>query len=725
MRKSLTFVFVALAVGISALPIVATYLYSPSIQKFVQKEIYAQLQDATLASTANVNADIFRMCEIISTADKKFTDLVKSAMLHELNSIGKPSLEEIEKEREVRSQTDSQERRTTKVRLLKFGDAVVDCADAENKDSPFNKILQNLKNRLNCDFTIFVRMNPDGDLLRLASTYTDSNGENIAGSYIPSRSNSLKREGVVETLLAKSEYSGLASTTSGTILINYIPLTNDAGNVIGAVFFGTKKNLVDELGKYISTLNTDKTYSIRIIDNSSPDNPVLKISDNRDNDTTSLNDEISNIKKNIAYEIIEKSIVLKRGQIGHEIIETSRSDNRKIIIAYSYYKPWDWIITTISETGDAYATSANIAKFFDIDIEQTLKFIFFFGIITAIICFLATRKYVTSLKHLVAVFKQAEVNPLAPQKIIRSLTSKKKFPVEFNYIRNNLQDILKRTEQSLLDIVNNTSRLLNVSAQIDGISEQINELNSAELLQMKEISTANNSIVESSQMLEKTAEASALEIQKALKLNRQSQNAIDLLLRKYETLSLASNNVAKRLAMINENAEKITGLITTISDVSLKTNLLSLNASIEAEKVGEMGLGFAVVSHQIRMLAEKTSKVSTDIEKTVIQMQSSINASIMEMDKFSANMRLNSNLTVETAKKLSTSISNIETIEPKFENISRRITSLAETAIYITNAIKTITRETSQTKIDVEDISASNKKAKTKTSTISNSAKKI
>ena len=156
MRKSLTFVFVALAVGISALPIVATYLYSPSIQKFVQKEIYAQLQDATLASTANVNADIFRMCEIISTADKKFTDLVKSAMLHELNSIGKPSLEEIEKEREVRSQTDSQERRTTKVRLLKFGDVVVDCADAENKDSPFNKILQNLKNRLNCDFTIFV-----------------------------------------------------------------------------------------------------------------------------------------------------------------------------------------------------------------------------------------------------------------------------------------------------------------------------------------------------------------------------------------------------------------------------------------------------------------------------------------------------------------------------------------------------------------------------------------
>jgi methyl-accepting chemotaxis protein WspA len=224
-------------------------------------------------------------------------------------------------------------------------------------------------------------------------------------------------------------------------------------------------------------------------------------------------------------------------------------------------------------------------------------------------------------------------------------------------------------------------------------------------------------------MLEKAAEASALEIQKTLKLNRQSENAIDMLLRKYETLALASNNVAKRLAMINENAEKITGLITTISDVSLRTNLLSLNASIEAEKVGEMGLGFAVVSHQIRTLAEKTSKVSTDIEKTVTQMQSSINASIMEMDKFSANMRINSNLTIETAKKLSASISNIETIEPKFENISRRIADLAETAIQITNAIQNITKQTSKTKTDVEDIAHTNSSLKIKTTNIKNALK--
>ena len=151
-------------------------------------------------------------------------------------------------------------------------------------------------------------------------------------------------------------------------------------------------------------------------------------------------------------------------------------------------------------------------------------------------------------------------------------------------------------------------------------------------------------------------------------------------MRKYNTRSLSAGSVTRKLSEINENAEKISALITTISDVSLKTNMLSLNASIEAEKVGESGLGFAVVSRQIRRLADKTSKASKDIEEIVGQMQSSVNTIVMEMDKFGANIRANSLTTVETADKLSSTISNMEGIGPKFDNAMARISELTETA---------------------------------------------
>lgn len=126
--------------------------------------------------------------------------------------------------------------------------------------------------------------------------------------------------------------------------------------------------------------------------------------------------------------------------------------------------------------------------------------------------------------------------------------------------------------------------------------------------------------------------------------------------------------------------EKITGIVTTINEVSRQTNLLSLNASIEAEKAGEFGLGFAVVARQIRRLADKTSVASANIENIVRQMQSSVNSGVMEMDRFGAKMRQSSKIIMETADMLARAVSDIEAIGPQFEGIASGIGELSENA---------------------------------------------
>ena len=70
-----------------------------------------------------------------------------------------------------------------------------------------------------------------------------------------------------------------------------------------------------------------------------------------------------------------------------------------------------------------------------------------------------------------------------------------------------------------------------------------------------------------------------------------------------------------------------------------QTNLLSINAAIEAEKAGEYGLGFLVVAREIRRLADQTAVATLDIERMVKEMQSSVAAGVMEMDKFSDQVR--------------------------------------------------------------------------------------
>ena len=261
------------------------------------------------------------------------------------------------------------------------------------------------------------------------------------------------------------------------------------------------------------------------------------------------------------------------------------------------------------------------------------------------------------------------------------------------------------------DIAGDADALSKGAAKISAFARDAENINDDELVQMKSITRTGRAILASSETLKKSAAISAGEIQKALNLNRECENAIDALMRKYDNLSAASESVSQKLSAINENAEKITALVGEISEVGLKTNMLSLNASIEAEKAGEDGLGFAVVSRRIRAMADKASKASDDIGEIVQQMRSSVNSGVMEMDRFSASMRDNSRTTVATAKKLSSTISNMESVGPRFENIAERISELGKIAVSITDAIQDLADETSRVRGNLAELADADKTA--------------
>ncbi|HJZ56301.1 MAG TPA: methyl-accepting chemotaxis protein [Gemmataceae bacterium] len=98
-------------------------------------------------------------------------------------------------------------------------------------------------------------------------------------------------------------------------------------------------------------------------------------------------------------------------------------------------------------------------------------------------------------------------------------------------------------------------------------------------------------------------------------------------------------SVSAKLGMIREKADSINAVVTTITKVADQTNLLSINAAIEAEKAGEYGRGFLVVAREIRRLADQTAVATLDIENMVKQMQDAVSAGVMQMDKFADEVR--------------------------------------------------------------------------------------
>lgn len=162
-------------------------------------------------------------------------------------------------------------------------------------------------------------------------------------------------------------------------------------------------------------------------------------------------------------------------------------------------------------------------------------------------------------------------------------------------------------------------------------------------------------------------------------------------------MSEATASIGSKLAVLSEKAGNINTVVTTINRVADQTNLLSLNAAIEAEKAGEYGVGFAVVATEIRRLADQTAVATWDIEQMVKEMQSAVSAGVMGMEKFSEEVRHGVDDVRQVGAQLAVIIEQVEALIPRFEEVNEGMTSQAQGGNQIRDAIVQLSESAQQT----------------------------
>jgi methyl-accepting chemotaxis protein WspA len=167
-----------------------------------------------------------------------------------------------------------------------------------------------------------------------------------------------------------------------------------------------------------------------------------------------------------------------------------------------------------------------------------------------------------------------------------------------------------------------------------------------------------------------------------------------------ETMSqvvAAAGSINAKLGVLNEKAGNINQVVTTITKVADQTNLLSLNAAIEAEKAGEYGRGFAVVATEIRRLADLTAVATYDIEQMVKEIQSAVSASVMGMDKFSEEVRRGMLEVRQVGSQLSQIIHQVQELVPRFDIVNEGMQAQATGAGQISEALAQLSEAAQQT----------------------------
>jgi len=247
-----------------------------------------------------------------------------------------------------------------------------------------------------------------------------------------------------------------------------------------------------------------------------------------------------------------------------------------------------------------------------------------------------------------------------------------------------LNSLIGQVQRSTIELVSTANSL---SAMSKTQSEEVNNLGST----TTEIAAATQEISATAEELLNTMTGLTEVANHTSELANVGQSSLGGMEHAMRALAEATQSISGRLGLINERATTIGSVTTTIAKIADQTNLLSLNASIEAEKAGEYGLGFAVLAREIRRLADQTAVATLDIEQMVKEMRDAVSGGVMEMDKFSERVNRSVSDTHAIGRRFGEIIQQVQALLPQFEAVHEGMRSQSAGARQIRDAMVSLT----------------------------------
>jgi methyl-accepting chemotaxis protein WspA len=253
-----------------------------------------------------------------------------------------------------------------------------------------------------------------------------------------------------------------------------------------------------------------------------------------------------------------------------------------------------------------------------------------------------------------------------------------------------LSALVRRVQKSGLQVNTSATEIAATAQEQLSTASQIAATTSEIGATSREISTTSKELVQTIKEIAEVAEKTAV-------LAGSGQTGLNRMKTTMQQVMEASASINERLGALSEKAGNIGTVVTTITKVADQTNLLSLNAAIEAEKAGDYGRGFAVVASEIRRLADQTALATGDIEQMVKEVQSAVAAGVMGMDKFAEEVRRGGEVVQLVSEELSQIIHHVQTLTPNFETVSEAMQSQSQGAQQISDSLSQLSEASKQT----------------------------
>ena len=557
--------------------------------------------------------------------------------------------------------------------------------------------------------TVFQRMNDQGAMLRVATTVPASDGKRAIGTYIPAVGLAGTPNPVIAAILKGDTYRGLAYVVNALYLTAYEPIRDATGKIIGMLYVGEEVENVKSLRQAIMSIQVGKTGYMAVLGGQGVRKGAYIISNEGKRDGESIWEARDASGNLFIQSMIQNAMKSPAGECVFEryLWQNPGDDHpRAKVSANMYFAPWDWVILATSYEDDFLVTKQQIRSSFNHLTVQVIGagvLVLFLAVIIA--AFMGNRMARPLGLIIEIVSKVAAGDVQGARAIMAAYTGPRSATPQssqrsdeimqllgaLDTMTTSLDALIGQVQHSGVQVTTSAMQISASARELEGtVAEQAAstlEVNATS----KEIASTSESLVHTMEDVGQTVVQTAATAETGRTNLNSMESAMHLLIK-------ATASISSQLAVINDKANKISSVVTTINKISDQTNLLSLNAAIEAEKAGEYGKGFSVVARETNRLADQTVIATQDIERMVREMQSSVSSGVMEMDKFGEQVRQGVKEVAAISGHMGQVIDQVKALEPRFDSVKDGMHNQSQGAQQISEAVNQLSTAADQTR---------------------------
>ncbi|PPS29536.1 chemotaxis protein [Pseudomonas amygdali pv. morsprunorum] len=391
--------------------------------------------------------------------------------------------------------------------------------------------------------------------------------------------------------------------------------------------------------------------------------------------------DISTIKDPDGFAVFNEMVTLVKaqgaGMVNYRWPKPGASEPVKKTSYVQLFQPWGWILGSGVYVDD-------VAAEFKAQLWNAGIFIAGIVLVMVLLLVMIVRSIVRPLRA--AVGAMASIAS-GESDLTRTLETHGKdeiteLGVHFNAFVAKLRNVVGQLQNSAVALGQASTDLGSNAGQAQKLSEQQSQ-------QMDLVATAINEVTYGVQDVAKNAEQAANEMRDAESQAQQGQVNIDNSLRQIEHLSTTIGQAVEVMQSLASESTQIGSVLEVISSIAEQTNLLALNAAIEAARAGEQGRGFAVVADEVRLLAQRTQKSTAEIQAMIERLQKHSDAAV----KVIGDSSRSSQLTIEQANQAGQSLTSIS---QALRNLNSLNTSIASATLQQTHVVDDINQNVTQ-----------------------------